>query len=320
MTSQDEITRTADRLGDALGAAADVMTADVSLVRNVDADVITFGISPVRIRGTKIGHAWKWLLPLTAAASVVVIVLAEVFVGHSSRNALATGPHSGSGKLHLANVPAPDPAVLNSPGSQAAESRVVKIVGDAPRCGKVIEGSGFVYAPQHVITNAHVVAGVTQEQTVTTADGVTHRATVVFYDPRTDIAVLDVPGLNLAPLRFSTQAKPGDDAVVAGYPLDHSFTAAPARIGQKLRVTGFDIYRSGQVDRQLYQIRGVVKPGNSGGPLLGPGGTVDGVVLSAAVEVADTAFVLTASEVQADASAGSTATAPVSTQGCTPGR
>jgi S1-C subfamily serine protease len=159
----------------------------------------------------------------------------------------------------------------------------VKILGSAPECGGELEGSGFVYAPQHVLTNAHVVAGVTQGQTVTTADGVTYRARVVFYDPRTDIAVLDVPGLRLAPLRFSTQASPGDNAVVAGYTeSSQSFTAVPARIGQVLRADGPDIYGSGQVDRQIYQIRGAVQLGNFGGPLLSPGGTVDGVVFARA--------------------------------------
>jgi S1-C subfamily serine protease len=323
LTSQDEITRTADRLKDAFGAAADVMTASDSPVWGAAADVISSGDSLVRIRGTQIGHAWKWLVPLTAAASVVVIALVSVFVGHSATSTLASGPFtqvfSGIGKVHLVNVPAPDPAVPNSPGAQAAESRVVKILGSAPECGRSIEGSGFVYAPQHVITNAHVVAGVTQGQTVTTAGGVTYRARVVFYDPRIDIAVLDVPGLNLAPLRF-TQANLGEDAVVAGYPLDHSFTAVPARIGQVLRADGPDIYGSGQVDRQIYQIRGTVQPGNAGGPLLSPGGTVDGVVFARSVPAPDTAFVLTASEIQADARAGANATAPVSTQGCTPGR
>jgi S1-C subfamily serine protease len=308
VTSQDEITRTADRLKDAFGAAADVMM---------------IGHSPVRTRGSKIRHAWKWLLPLTAAASVVVIVLVAVFVGHSARNTLASGPftqvYSGLGQVHLVNVPAPDPAVLNNPGDQAAGGRIVKILGSAPECGRQLEGSGFVYAPQHVITNAHVVAGVIQGQTVTTVDGVTYRARVVFYDPRIDIAVLDVPGLNLAPLRFNTQAHPGDNAVVAAYTENQSFTAVPARIGQVLRAEGPDIYGAGQIDRQIYQIRGVVKLGNFGGPLLSPGGTVDGVVFARAVGVSETGFVLTASEVQADAKAGANATVPVSTQGCTPG-
>jgi len=323
LTSQDEITRTANRLKDAFGAAADVMTASDSHVWGAATDVISSDDSLVRIRGPQIGHAWKWLVPLTAVASVVVIALVSVLVGHSAGNTLASGRftqvYSSLGQVHPANVPAPDPAVLNNPGAQAAGSRVVKILGSGPECGKDIQGSGFVYAPQHVITNAHVVAGVTQGQTVTTADGVTYRARVVLYDPRTDIAVLDVPGLNLAPLRFSTQASPGDNAVVAGYPLDHSFTAVPARIGQVLRADGPDIYGSGQIDRQIYQIRGTVRPGNAGGPLLSPGGTVDGVVFASAVQAPDTAFVLTASEIQADAHAGANATVPVSTQGCTPG-
>jgi S1-C subfamily serine protease len=323
VTSQDEITRTADRLKDAFGAADAVMAAGDSPVWSATADVITSGDNLVRIRGHKLGHPWRWLVPLTAAAGVAVIALVTVLVGHPAGNALAGGPFTqvfaGVGKAQLVNVPVPDPAVLTSPGAQAAESRVVKIQGAAPECDRNIEGSGFVYAPQHVITNAHIVAGITQRQTVTTAGGVTYRAQVVFYDPRTDIAVLDVPGLNVTPLRFSTQANPGDDAEVAGYPLDHPFTVAPARIAQALRVEGPDIYGSGQVGREIYQIRGIVRPGNSGGPLLSSAGTVSGVVLASAAGVRDTAFALTASEVQADASAAASATAPVSTQGCTPG-
>jgi len=299
MIRQDEVTRTADRLKDAFGAAADVMTVGDSPVPEAAADVLTYGDS--RDRGPRIGHPWRWLLPLAAAASVAVIALATVLVGHPARNTVTSG--------------SPDPAVLNNPGARAADSRVVKILGSAPECGRSLQGSGFVYAPQHVITNAHVVAGVTRGQTVTTAGGVTYRARVVFYDPRIDIAVLDVPGLNLAPLRFSTQANPGDDAVVAGYAEDHALTAVPARIGQVLRAESPDIYGSGQVGRQIYQIRGVVRLGDSGGPLLSPGGTVDGVVLAEAG--ADTAFALTASQVQADANAGANATAPVPTGGCT---
>ncbi len=248
MTSQDEITRTGDRLKDAFGAAADVMTASDSPVWGAAADVITSGDSLVRIQGSRIGHPWRWLVPLTAAASVAVIALVSVFVGHQARSTLASGSFtqvfSGIGKVHLVNVPAPDPAVLSSPGAQAAESRVVKVLGSALECGRDIEGSGFVYAPQHVITNAHVVAGVTRGLTVTRANGVTYRARVVFYDPRIDIAVLYVPGLNLKPLRLAGQANNGSD----------------------------------------------------------------------------TGFVLTASEVRADANAGANATVPVSTQGCTSGR
>lgn len=236
------------------------------------------------------------------------------------RRLLASGPFpqvfSGIGAAHLLSVPAPDPAVLNSPGYQAARNRVVKVQGTAPSCDRSIEGSGFVYAPNHVITNAHVVAGVTQGPQVTTVDGNQYHASVVFYDPQVDIAVLYVPGLHMSPLHFVGQAQDGANAVVAGYPLDHPFNAVPARIGGIQEAVGPDIYQTGQVTRQIYEIRAVVEPGNSGGPLLSPSGGVYGVVFAAAVGVSDTGFALTSDEVASDANAGARQTIPVSTQGC----
>jgi S1-C subfamily serine protease len=236
------------------------------------------------------------------------------------RRMLASGPFpqvfSGIGATQLLPIPAPDPAVLNAPGVVDARSRVVKIHGTAPSCDRLIEGSGFVYAPNHVLTNAHVVAGVTQGPVVSTDTGTTYQAQVVFYDPQVDIAVLYVPGLNMTPLQFAGQANPGADAVVAGYPLNHSFTATAARIGEIQKAEGPDIYQTGEVNRQIYEIKAVVEPGNSGGPLLSTSGTVYGVVFAAAVGVPDTGFALTSAEVAADASAGANSTVPVSTQGC----
>lgn len=237
------------------------------------------------------------------------------------RRMLASGPFpqvfSGIGSTRLLSVPAPDPNVVNSPGYDAARSRVVKIQGTAPSCNRDIEGSGFVYAPDHIITNAHVVAGVNGGPVVSTMSGTQYHAQVVFYDPQVDIAVLDVPGLNLAPLSFANPpGKAGDSAVVAGYPLNHPFTQVPARIGDVQEAQGPDIYQTGTVNRQIYELKGVVQPGNSGGPLLSPNGTVYGVIFAAAVGQSDTGFALTASEVAADANSGRTATTPVSTQGC----
>jgi S1-C subfamily serine protease len=236
------------------------------------------------------------------------------------RRMLASGPFpqvfSDIGAAHLFPVQAPDPAVLNSPGYKAASSRVVKVQGTAPSCDRSIEGSGFVYAPNHVLTNAHVVAGVTQGPVVTTPDGTVYHASVVFYDPQVDIAVLYVPGLNMTPLRFAGQAQNGANAVVAGYPLDRPFTAVAARIGGMQSAVGPDIYETGQVTRQIYEIKAVVEPGNSGGPLLSPDGTVYGVVFAAAVGTPDTGFALTAAEVAGDADAGAKQTFPVSTQSC----
>jgi S1-C subfamily serine protease len=236
------------------------------------------------------------------------------------RGLLASGPFpqvfSGIGAAHLLNVPAPDQAVLNSPGFLADRNRVVKIQGTAPSCDRSIEGSGFVYAPDHVLTNAHVVAGVQPGPRVTAPDGLSYQAQVVLYDPQIDVAILYVPGLDLQPLSFAGPASSGADAVVAGYPLDHSFTAVAARIGEVQSAVGPDIYQTGTVDREIYEIRAIVQPGNSGGPLIAPNGSVYGVVFAAAVGVPDTGFALTSAEVQGDASAGASATTPVSTQGC----
>ena len=225
---------------------------------------------------------------------------------------------SGIGAERILAIPAPDPNVVNSPGVRAAQDRVVKVQGVAPSCQRSIEGSGFVISPHHVMTNAHVVAGVTQRQTVTPfGSGTPLRATVVFYDPQVDVAVLYVPGLNLTPLRFAGQANPGDSAVVAGYPLDSaSLHTVPARIGGIQNAQGPNIYQTSTVTRQIYEIRALVESGNSGGPLLSPQGTVDGVVFAAAVGVSDTGFALTAAQVAGDARAGEQSRTPVSTMGC----
>ena len=221
------------------------------------------------------------------------------------------------GAERIFDIPAPDPAVLDSRGYLAARGSVVRVQGVAPSCSLSIEGSGFVISPDHILTNAHVVAGVTERQTVTTASGRTLQAIVVYYDPQVDVAVLYVPGLDLPALQFAGPASPSDDAVVAGYPLNSQYLqAVPARIGGIQDVQGLNIYQDSTVTRQIYEIRAVVRSGNSGGPLLSPAGTVDGVVFAAAIGVPDTGFALTAAEVSADASAGAQDTAPVSTMGC----
>ena len=236
------------------------------------------------------------------------------------RRMLASGPFpqvfSDIGGAHLLSLPAPDPAVVQSPGVLADRDRIVKVRGTAPSCDSSIEGSGFVYAPEHVLTNAHVVAGVQPGPRVTLPDGTSYQAQVVLYDPQIDIAVLYVPGLNETPLHFATQPGVGQNAVVAGYPLNQPFTARPARIGQVQQAEGPDIYQTGTVDREIYEIRALVQPGNSGGPLLAQDGSVYGVVFAAAVGIKDTGFALTAAEVEGDAAAGAGETNPVSTQGC----
>jgi len=223
---------------------------------------------------------------------------------------------SGLGTSEPAEVAEPDPAVLNTEELRQASESVVKVLGTAPSCQRRVEGTGFVYAPERVMTNAHVVAGVEEDLRIVTRDGTQYPATVVLYDPQQDLAVLWVPGLDLEPLEFEMQANKGDDAVVAGFPRDNGFTVVPARIRAEQTARGPDFYHSQQVSREIYQVRAVIQPGNSGGPLLSPKGTVYGVVFAAATNDEETGYVLTAQEVAANAEAGVHATDPVSTQEC----
>ncbi|WP_179647043.1 MarP family serine protease [Spinactinospora alkalitolerans] len=223
---------------------------------------------------------------------------------------------SGLGSGEPAEVEPPDPDVLSTEELRQASTSVVKVLGTAPSCQRRVEGTGFAYAPDRIMTNAHVVAGVRDDLRVVTRSGQQLPATVVLYDPQQDIAVLDVPGLDLRPLEFEPQAEKGDDAVVAGFPRNNGFTVVPARIRAEQTAQGPDFYHSQQVSREIYQVRAVVQPGNSGGPLLSPEGTVYGVVFAAATNEEETGYVLTAEEIAANAAEGREATAPVSTQQC----
>jgi len=214
------------------------------------------------------------------------------------------------------NVPKPDQAVLRSPGLVNDRNSVVKIEGVAPSCSRQIEGSGFVIGPDHVVTNAHVVAGVRQGPQVYTRTGSEYPARVVLFDPSRDIAVLYVPDLNLPALRIATSAPFGAQAVVAGYPLNSAFTAVPARVGRSELADGPDIYDQTHVIRDIYPIRALVRPGNSGGPLIAPHGQVYGMVFAAAVAVRNTGYALTGGEILPDIRRGLARSASVSTEAC----
>lgn len=214
----------------------------------------------------------------------------------------------------VAPIPPPDPAILASPAASSARPSIVKLLGSAPSCSRRLEGSGFVFSPEHVMTNAHVVAGVRELQVV--AGDESRPGRVVLYNPRRDIAVVYVRGLKSPPLRFAGPVEPGTSAVVAGFPLNGPFKAVPARVRGEQRVRGPDIYNEATVTRQVYALRAQVRSGNSGGPLLSTSGTVIGVIFAAAADDPETGFALTAAEVSGDARAGAGATQRVSTQGC----
>lgn len=215
----------------------------------------------------------------------------------------------------VAPVQAPDPRLLQSPVVQQVHPSIVKVNGLAPSCSRRIEGSGFVYAPGRVMTNAHVVAGT--DSVSVEVDGTERAATVVVYDENRDVAVLAVAGMQAPPLSFARAvADRGDDAIIAGYPGDGPFFVGAARIRQRENIRGPNIYQSHQVTRDVYTVRGDVRSGNSGGPLLSPNGRVYGVIFAAAVDQSDTGFALTAAEVSGDAQAGTQAGSAVSTGVC----
>jgi S1-C subfamily serine protease len=212
-------------------------------------------------------------------------------------------------------VDPPDPEVAGSPAVQASRASVVKITGVATDCRKRVEGTGFVYAPERVMTNAHVVAGV-DEPTVELGERRLD-ARVVLFDPVTDVAVLAVQGLELPSLEFAAEpVEDGADAVVVGYPEDGPFRPDSARVRARIEARGSDIYGEQPVVREVYALRGRVRPGNSGGPVLGPSGQVVGVVFAAAADEPEVGYALTAEEVAQEAERGRTAERPVDVGRC----
>ncbi|MQY31994.1 MarP family serine protease [Nocardia aurantia] len=219
------------------------------------------------------------------------------------------------GRAPIAAVEPPDPSVLDTPVALNLQHSVLRIRGVAPSCQRALEGSGFVVAPERIMTNAHVVAGTTTVQ-VDTARGPLD-ASVVLFDPSRDVAVLAVPGLNapVVPLA-AVAAKSGQSAIVLGYPGGGPYTASAARVRETLDLTGPNIYKSGTVEREVYTVRGRVRAGNSGGPLVDTDGEILGVVFGAAVTDDDTGYVLTLSEVKVDLDAASGSTQSVATGEC----
>jgi len=222
----------------------------------------------------------------------------------------------GLSPTRVRGVDAPDSALANSRVVQASRQSVVKVLGTAPSCSRRIEGSGFIYSPEHVMTNAHVVAG-TRSSTVEINGSRRLQGKVVVYDPQRDLAVIYVPGLSGPVMPFSKQGGgTGSDAIVLGYPLDGPYDAQSARVRDRREITGPDIYESGKVTREVYTIRGLVRSGNSGGPMVAPNGEVLGVIFAAAADNTEVGFAITADEASSVAIAGKQRTSATSTGDC----
>ncbi|MEU4090313.1 MarP family serine protease [Streptomyces aureus] len=217
----------------------------------------------------------------------------------------------------ITEVRPPDPQLAASPVATRSQHSIVKVMGTAQSCGKVLEGTGFVFSDRRVMTNAHVVGGVDEPTVQIGGEGKKYDAKVVLYDWERDIAVLDVPNLKAPALRFSSaDAASGDSAIVAGFPQNGSYNIQPARVRGRITANGPDIYHRKTVRRDVYSLYATVRQGNSGGPLLTPDGKVYGVVFAKSLDDAETGYALTADEVRQDIAKGRTANQQVNSDSC----
>jgi S1-C subfamily serine protease len=193
---------------------------------------------------------------------------------------------------------------------------VLKIQGFG--CGEVLEGTAFVVAPHIVVTNAHVVAGVYHPQII---DGnFSLPAYLMYFDPNFDLAVLRVPQLNAPALTFSNTLEPnGSKTVFLGYPEGGGFNAQPSAILQEFAATGPNIYGNGNYTRNVYQIEGYVRPGNSGSPLLNLQGQVIGLVFSRSTTDSNVGYALTSAGVSQKISTALSESTTAVNEGCTNG-
>jgi S1-C subfamily serine protease len=220
---------------------------------------------------------------------------------------------------NISPVSAPDPQVLDTAAVVKARRSVVKITGEAQSCGRGQEGSGVIISPQHVVTNAHVVAGVTNPRVQVGGTGKRYQATVVSFDPRRDLAVLKVPALRTAPLPLGDDLKRGDPAVVAGFPNDGPFEATAARVRSIVRASGEDIYGRPGAVREVYSLFVNVQPGNSGGPVISSAGEIVGIVFAKSLDDETTGYALTLDEARSVIETGATLGDQVSTGACANG-
>jgi S1-C subfamily serine protease len=238
-----------------------------------------FSLVATQINNSKIIHAVTNVMPPIPTA----LAPAERFLSDEGLQVVADG------LVQLAGPVAYPTAAQVRAATNAAAPSTVKVV--AVGCGEIQEGSGFVVSPGLVVTNAHVVAGT---QSVRVEDSVSyHVATVELFDPEFDLAVLRVPGVIGRPLAIDANlVGRGTKAVVIGYPEGGPLTVDPAGVRSEITATGLDIYGQNETVRAVYEVQALVRPGNSGGPLVEPDGLVIGLVFSRSPSTPDIGYAL----------------------------
>ncbi|MEV0695320.1 MarP family serine protease [Streptomyces sp. NPDC050388] len=301
-----ELDRGPLRVADGIGGAA-ANSAAVLIVAWVVASVLGASSSPLvtsAIRESRLLGAVHEVMPDTTPAWFSRATSALTEAGFPQ----VFNPFENESTAEVAE---PSGDSVTAAATRAAQRSTVKVEGVAGVQGR--EGSGFVYATERVMTNAHVVAGIDEPTVRVGGVGRAYEARVVLFDPQKDVAVLYVPELRAPVLRFDDDADRGDSAVVAGYPQDGDLDLRAATVATRVQARGQNIYGDRAVVREIYSIRSLVRPGNSGGPLLTTDGRVYGVVFARSTSNAETGYVLTADEVADDARRAANATAPVDT-------
>ena len=199
--------------------------------------------------------------------------------------------------LDLDVQPTAPPVALDDPELSEAAASVARVSGVAYACGTSATGSGFVLAADRIVTNAHVVAGVTAP--IVELPGLPAReGRIVYFDPIDDLAVIAVDDLGAAPIPVVAPLTPGTAAVVQGYPFGGPFTTVNAEVISSGSVLVPDIYGASNALRDIYALAAQVQPGNSGGPLLTADGDVAGVVFARAEADADRGYAMTSAELE----------------------
>jgi S1-C subfamily serine protease len=225
-------------------------------------------------------------------------------------NALSRADPFPSIRGPQADVPPPNRGIVRDPDVRAAHDSVVKILGTA--CGLAVQGSGWVASSGLVVTNAHVVAG-EDDTTVQTDGGPQLDAQAVVFDPHNDVAVLRVGGLGAPSLEGHPRAPAGEPVAILGYPEDGPFHISPGRLGSTQTVISRDAYGNGPVQRRMTAIRGNIRSGNSGGPVVDDQGRVVATVFAATTRGPRGGFGIPTGIVESDVRA---AQGPVDTGPC----
>lgn len=207
---------------------------------------------------------------------------------------------------------------IDNPAVQAATQSVVRITGNAYACGQNQSGSGFVVAPGRIITNAHVVSGVS-DPVVEAPNGQALQGTVVYFDPVVDLAVIAVDGLTASPLSLGGNLAPSAVGVAAGYPFGGPFVADPARVIALGPLLLQESSNSNLASRQVYTLASDIQQGESGGPLLSDSGAVVGVVFAKSANTPNVGFALAMDEVNPVAAQAASLHSAVSSGSCVTG-